>query len=85
MSIRLQVLLPDEEMALVRRVARLRRVTVAEWVREALRRALREEPSGDPGRKLEVVREAIRHEYPVGGIDELLGEIERGQQDGLAP
>jgi hypothetical protein len=52
MSKRLQVLLDEAEFADIRRAARLSRMTVAEWVRQALRRARREEPTSDARRKL---------------------------------
>jgi hypothetical protein len=53
-------------------------MTVAEWVRQALRHARRDEPLIDPRRKLAAVREAAAHEYPTGPIEQMLGEIERG-------
>jgi hypothetical protein len=78
MSKRLQVLLDEEEWRAVGRAARARRVTVAEWVRGALRGARREEPGAPPERKLAVVRAACRHAFPSGEIDRMLAEIERG-------
>ena len=81
MSQRLQVLLEDAEFAEIRRVARRHRMTVAEWVRQALRRARQEEPAGDPRRKLAMVREASRHGYPTADLPRMLEEIERGYAD----
>ena len=78
MSKRLQVLLGDAEFADIRRAARLNRMTVAEWVRQALRRARREEPTSDARRKLASLRAAARGSYPTGDIDKMLAEIERG-------
>ena len=78
MSKRLQVLLEESELAEIRRAARLSRMTVAEWVRQALRRSRREEPMTDPKRKIAMVREAARGGYPTGDIDQMLAEIERG-------
>lgn len=78
MSKRLQVLLDETELAEIRRAARLGRMTVAEWVRQALRRARREEPMTDPKRKIAVVREAARSGYPTADIEQMLSEIERG-------
>jgi hypothetical protein len=80
MSKRLQVLLGDAEFADIRRAARLNRMTVAEWVRQALRRARREEPTTDPRRKLAAVREGARASYPSPDIDQMLAEIERVQE-----
>lgn len=78
MSHRLQVLLDETEFAEIRRIARRHRMTVAEWVRQALRAARRDEPVIDPRRKLAAVREATRYAYPTGDIDCMLAEIERG-------
>ena len=78
MTVRLQVLLDEDELAEIKRVAKRHRMTVAEWVRQALRQARRDEPSIDPKRKLSAVREAVRGSYPTGDIDQLLTEIEGG-------
>lgn len=78
MSKRLQVLLEEAEFAEIRRAARLSRVTVAEWVRQALRRARVQEPTSDARRKLAAVREAARGAYPTADIGQMLTEIERG-------
>jgi hypothetical protein len=78
MSKRLQVLLEDREFREIQRIAQGRRMTVAEWVRQALRAASRREPLGDAGKKLEVVRAAARHAFPIGDIGQVLEEIERG-------
>jgi hypothetical protein len=79
MSERLQVLLEEDEFAEIRRIARRHRMTVAEWVRQALRAARRDEPAAEPRRKLMAVREASRYSFPTGEIDEMLADIERGR------
>ena len=81
MTTRLQVLLDDEELAEIRRVATSHHLTVAEWVRQALRRARRDEPAIDAKRKLAAVREAVRYEYPIADMPQLLREIEGGYHD----
>lgn len=78
MSKRLQVILKDEEMRELRRAAKGKRMTVSEWVRQALRTAGRGEPRTDAGRKLDAVRAAARHDFPAGDIEQMLAEIERG-------
>jgi hypothetical protein len=82
MSQRLQVLLDETEFAEIRRIAQRHRLTVAEWVRQALRAARRDEPLTDSRRKLSVVRESVKHAYPTGDIDTMLAEIERGYVGG---
>jgi hypothetical protein len=85
MSQRLQVLLDEEEFAEIRRVAKRERMTVAEWVRQALRRARRNQAGGDPRRKLTVVRESARGRYPTADLPRMLEEIERGDRDDGQP
>ncbi|HET7584228.1 MAG TPA: hypothetical protein VFK13_04935 [Gemmatimonadaceae bacterium] len=82
MSTRLQVLLDEREFADIRRAARLNRMTVAEWVRQALRKARREEPASDARRKLSAVREAAQGSYPTADIAQMLSEIEKGYLTG---
>lgn len=78
MSKRLQVLLDEAELREIRRIARAQRMTVAEWVRQALRAARQREPRSDVERKLEGIRAAARHGFPTADIDQMLAEIERG-------
>lgn len=78
MSKRLQVLLQDNELAEIRQSARRQQMTTAEWVRQALRAALRAEPRVATRKKLEVVRTATRHAFPAPDVDQMLHEIERG-------
>ena len=82
MAKRLQVILQDPEYREVQRLARARHMSIAEWVRQALAAARRKEPLGDAGKKLDVIRDAARHEFPTADIDEMLDEIERGYQTG---
>ncbi len=78
MTQRLQVLLDDAEFAEIRRIARRHRLTVAEWVRQALRLARADEPAVEPRRKLMVVRDAAAGAYPTADIGQMLAETERG-------
>ncbi|HMS03025.1 MAG TPA: hypothetical protein PKE51_08620 [Gemmatimonadaceae bacterium] len=79
MTQRLQVLLDDSEFDEIRRIAQRHHMTVAEWVRQALRAARRDEAGAEPQRKLVVLREAARHAYPTAGIEQMLDEIEGGR------
>jgi hypothetical protein len=85
MAKRLQVILKDPEYREIQRVARSRRMSIAEWVRQALELARRREPGVAVGKKLEVIRAAARHDYPSGGIDSMLAEIESGYRAGPQP
>jgi hypothetical protein len=75
---RLQVILQDPEYREIRRVARSRRMSIAEWVRQALAVARRQEPLGNLSQKLEAIRAASRHSFPTADIDTMLAEIESG-------
>ena len=81
MSKRLQVLLEDEELGLLRATAQRHGMTVSAWVRQLIRDARGREATGDPARKLEAIRVAASHSFPAGDIDTVLAEIE---QDYLA-
>jgi hypothetical protein len=85
MSKRLQVLLEEAELLEIQETARRNGMTVAEWVRRSLREARKEGPVRDTLRKLEVVRAAVRHEFPTANIEEMLEEIERGYVGGGSP
>ncbi len=78
MATRLQVLLQDDEFAEIRGAAAAQRMTVAEWVRQTLRAARRDEPSGDARKKLLAIRQAWLSEYPTADIQQMLAEIEGG-------
>jgi hypothetical protein len=78
MSKRLRVILDDGDMRAIRTIAKRRRMSVAEWVRQVLRSAWREEPASDPRRKLEVLHSAVHPTFPSGDIQQILAEIERG-------
>lgn len=78
MAKRLQVLLDEEEYLEVHAMAGRQRMTVAEWVRQALRRA-RDEQTGAVEAKLRAIADASRHEFPTADIEVMLGEIEAGR------
>jgi hypothetical protein len=82
MSKRLQVLLDEPELREIQRAARAQRMTVAEWVRQALRAARRREPVSSAGRKLDAIRAAVRYSFPTADIDQMLSEIESGYLGG---
>ncbi len=78
MSKRLQVILDDTELYEIKQAAQQQRLTVAEWVRQALRAARHREPRSDAKRKIEVVRAAVAYSFPSGSVDQMLAEIESG-------
>jgi len=78
MSKRLQVLLPDQEMLEIRRLAKRERLTVGEWVRRALREARTSQPAIEPEVKLKAVRRAVAYSFPTADLGQMLEEIERG-------
>jgi hypothetical protein len=65
--------------------ARSQRLTVAEWVRQALRSARQQRSSKDAGSKLTAIRLAMRHAHPTADIDQMNAEIERGYLDPAQP
>jgi hypothetical protein len=82
MAKRLQVILQDPEYKEIQRMARLRHMTIAEWVRQALARARNHEPLLDVGKKLAAIRAAVRNNFPTAEINDMLAEIESGYLSG---
>jgi len=78
MSKRLQVLFGEPEWKEIQRTARAQRMTVAEWVRQALRTVRRRESSKDVEKKLTAIRAAARHSFPTADIEQMNEDIERG-------
>ena len=78
MSKRLQVILDEDELRAIQAIAKQHRTTVAEWVRQALRAARRQEPRMDAERKLKAIRAAVRPQFPAGDIQQMLAKIESG-------
>ncbi len=76
---RLQVLLDEEEYKEIQSVARRQWVTLAEWVRQALRQAKNNHP-GTVEAKLRVIADASRHDFPTADIEVMLQEIEEGHR-----
>jgi hypothetical protein len=85
MAKRLQVIVQDPEYRDIQRAARLRRMSIAEWVRQALVQARRSEPSREVASKLEVIRAAARMDFPTADMNGMLEEIERGYESGMLP
>ena len=81
MSKRLQVLLPDKEMADIQRLARREGMTVGEWVRRVLREARAQKPVNDVETKLKAIRRAAEYAFPTADIAQMNEEIERGYRD----
>jgi hypothetical protein len=78
MTKRLQVLLDDADMREIQRAARRSRSTVADWVRDAIRRKQAADAGPDARAKLDAIATAARHSFPAPDIETMLAEIERG-------
>lgn len=81
MSTWLQVLLPEAEMAEIRKVAKREQLAVGEWVRRALREARESKPRLEPAAKLKAVRRAAAYSFPTADIGRMIQEIERGYHE----
>ena len=84
MSIRLQVILNDEEMQELKKRAELDQVTVSAWVRRAIKHEMRERPGKRAREKLDIIRMSASYEFPIGDYDEMAAEIEAGYHAGAS-
>ncbi|MXY60453.1 MAG: antitoxin [Chloroflexi bacterium] len=78
MTKRLQVLLDEDDYQAIKSAAHAQRMTIAEWVRQTLRKAKRTSPKSVE-EKLRAIRDAYRHNHPTADIDVMLREIEAGR------
>ncbi len=80
MTTRLQVLLDDDELRTIQRMARREKLTTAEWVRRRLREGAAASARPDTASRLAAIHTAYRHQSsaPATEIDQLLEEIELG-------
>lgn len=83
MSKRLQVLLDEDEYTEIQRIAKENRMTVADWVRDALRMAKHAYPHARSEQKLRALERAVAYEFPTADIDQMVGEIEKGYGSGI--
>ncbi len=74
MSHRLQVLIPEELDARVRKASQRCRISKGEWVRRAIERTLAED-----GATAEPLSQLASLEAPTADIDQMLEEIETGR------
>jgi len=59
-----------------------RHLSIAEWLQAALELVRRRMPVRNAARKLDIIRAAARHNYPVTDIADMLAEIETGYATG---
>jgi len=78
MTKRLQVLLDDDDLREIQRLARRQHLTTAEWVRRSLQAAREADGGSDLGQKLAAIRAAAVHAFPAPDVDVMLADIERG-------
>jgi hypothetical protein len=79
MSNRLQILVDDAELERLKRAARRENTSVSEWVRRALRQALKEQAVPSVEEKLRALQQALNCNHPTADIDQMLKEIEAGR------
>ncbi len=77
MSYRLQVLIPPELDAQLRKAAQCSRVSKGEWVRRALRESVRR--AGKDAKASDPVARLATLSAPTGNINRMLSEIEAGR------
>ncbi len=77
MSQTVQIPFDETEFLEIREMADRKRLTIAEWIRTALRSVRPRKPHA-AYRKLEAVNSAARYSFPTADIDQMLVEIEQG-------
>lgn len=78
MSKRLQILVPDDEMEVIKQRAESEELSVGEYIRRSLRDAAFGPPANSVFTKLAFIREAAKLSLPVADIEQMNREIARG-------
>ncbi len=76
MTTRLQILVPDELDTRLRKAADRERLSMGAWVRRAIEERLERQAARMPADPLAALRAL---DAPVGDIDEMLADIDRGR------
>ena len=71
-------MLDEEGYREIQFYARGQRMTVSEWVRQALRSA-RDNQTRSSEAKLRAIADAYSHQFPTADVDDMLREIEAGR------
>ncbi len=78
MSVRLQVLLDDEELKEVKELAVQEHLTVSAWVRRAIQHEKKERPITAARKKLQNIQSFSKYSFPVSDYSDMAAEIESG-------
>ena len=78
MSVRLQVLLDDEELKEVKELAIQENLTVSAWVRRAIQHEKKERPGTAARKKLKTIQSFSKYDFPSGDYSDMAAEIESG-------
>ncbi len=78
----MQIILNDDEMTEIKKLAKQEKMTVSAWVRRAISHEKRERPIQQVKKKLELVRRSSQFQYPTADIENMLADIETGYISG---
>ena len=78
MSIRLQVLLDEDELKEVKKLAVQENLTVSAWVRRAIQHEKKERPGTAARKKLQVIQNFSKYDFPTGDYKDMAAEIDSG-------
>jgi len=84
MSIRLQILLAEDDLREIKRLASQEHMTVSAWVRRAIQHERRERPRSVVQQKQEVLRKAAEFQFPTADYEDLAADIESDYLKGLS-
>lgn len=78
MSIRLQVLLDEEELKEVKMLAGQEKITVSAWVRQAIQHEKKERPGTAARKKLQIIESFSKYDFPTGDYKDIAAELDLG-------
>jgi len=78
MSTRLQILLDDNDLSEVKELAMEENLTVSAWVRRAIKHEKKERPGTAARKKLEVILNFSKYDFPISDYKDITAEIDSG-------
>lgn len=79
----MQILLAEEELREIKRLAAQEHMTVSAWVRRAIQHEQRERPRSVVQGKQEILRKAAEFQFPTADYEDIAADIESDYLEGL--
>ena len=81
----MQILLDDDELREVKKLAMQEKLTVSAWVRRAIQHEKKERPGTAAREKLLIIQNSSKYDFPTGEYKDIAADIDSGYLKGSLP